>query len=83
MSERIDVKRGTRLDDDEARPALMSGRFALLLARPPAQEQVEAQYRYAGWSQCPCCGHIGWIKGMDSNLYETVICGSCGGAFRG
>ena len=81
MSEKVEVKRGVKLEADEAQAAIASGKFALLLTKPP-QEDVEGQYRYSGWTQCPWCGHIGWTTGLDSNFYETVICGACGRAFR-
>ncbi|GAN77372.1 hypothetical protein [Acidisphaera rubrifaciens] len=81
MSEKVEVKRGVKLEADEAQAAIASGKFALLLTKPP-QDEVEGQYRYSGWTQCPWCGHIGWTTGLDSNFYETVICGACGRAFR-
>ncbi len=81
MAEGFEVKRGSKMDQDEARAAISSGKFALLIGKPPAKD-VEGQYYYNGWTQCPYCGHIGWTTGLNSEVYETVICGACGMAFR-
>jgi hypothetical protein len=82
MTEKLEVKRGTKLEADEAQPAISTGKFALLMSKPPADEEVEGQYYYGGWTQCPWCGNVGWTRGLDSNFYETIVCGSCGRAFR-
>jgi len=81
MSDKLEIKRGVKLEADEAQEAISTGKFALLMAKPP-EDEVEGQYRYSGWTQCPWCAHVGWTRGLDSNLYETVVCGACGRAFR-
>ena len=81
MSEAFEVKRGTKIDQEDAKAALSTGKFAILLGQPAAKD-VEGQYFYNGWTQCPYCGHIGWTSGLNSEVYETVVCGQCGLAFR-
>jgi hypothetical protein len=82
MSDKLEIKRGTKLEADEAQAAISGGKFALLISKQPAADEVEGQYRYAGYTQCPWCGNVGWTRGLDSDFYETVVCGSCGRAFR-
>jgi len=81
MSGELEVRRGVKLDPAEARADISQGRGALLLARPPA-EDVEGQYYYSGWTQCPGCAQVGWSVGLDSTRANTLLCGACGCAFR-
>ena len=79
--DKFDVQRGIKMDPEDAREDIRNGRFALLLTRPPA-EDVEGQYFYSGWTQCPGCGQVGWSVGLDSTRANTIVCGACGGPFR-
>ena len=79
MSDNIQVKRGTKIDDQVA--AKSEGSLGILLSQPPS-ESVEGQYSYGGMTQCPYCGNVGWTNGLSSDFYINVICGRCGLAFR-
>jgi hypothetical protein len=81
MSSEIQVRRGEKMDIEEARADISQGKFALLLSRPPADD-VEGQYVYSGWTQCPGCGQVGWSVGLDSTRANTILCGACGCSFR-
>jgi hypothetical protein len=76
MTERFEVKRGVKLDPETAAADIAQGKFALLLTRRP-EEEVEGQYYYSGWTQCPGCGQIGWSVGLNSERPNTIICGAC------
>jgi acetyl-CoA carboxylase beta subunit len=78
MSDKIEVKRGTKIEDQAAAKA--SGSLGILLSQPPS-ESVEGQWHYGGMTQCPYCGNVGYTSGLSSNHYVTVICGRCGLAF--
>jgi hypothetical protein len=78
MADKLEVKRGTKVEDDIA---LVPGKFAIMQATAPDQ-QVEGQYYYGAMTQCPWCGHVGWTRGLSSEIYEVVICGYCGHRFR-
>jgi hypothetical protein len=81
MDDKIEVKRGTKIDDQEAAKA--SGPLGILISQPPAEgESVEGQYRYGGMTQCPYCGNVGYTRGLSTEYYITVVCGRCGMAFR-
>jgi len=79
MSDNIEVKRGTKIEDQDGAKA--EGKFGILLSQPPS-DAVEGQYRYGGMTQCPYCGNVGYTTGMSTNFYVTVVCGRCGMAFR-
>ncbi|MEI9985879.1 MAG: hypothetical protein WDN69_23465 [Aliidongia sp.] len=80
MSDKIEVKRGRKID-----PADLKGRdpstFAVLVSQAP-QGAVEGQYLYDAMTQCPWCGNVGWTRGLSSIHYITVFCGRCGMAFE-
>jgi hypothetical protein len=79
MSDKIEVKRGTKIDDQAAAKA--SGPLGILTSMQPS-DSVEGQYRYGGMTQCPYCGNVGWTSGLSSEYYITVVCGRCGMAFQ-
>jgi hypothetical protein len=82
MSDKVEVKRGTKIEDQEAAKA--EGSLGILLSQPPAETAgaVEGQYRYGGMTQCPYCGNVGYTSGLSTNFYINVVCGRCGMAFR-
>jgi len=79
MSDKLEVKRGSKIEDQGGAKA--EGKFAILLSQPPS-DAVEGQYRYGGMTQCPYCGNVGYTSGMSTEVYVTVVCGRCGMAFR-
>jgi hypothetical protein len=78
MSDKIEVKRGTKIDDQAAAKA--SGPLGILTSMQPS-DSVEGQ-SYTGLTQCPYCGNIGYTSGLSETVYITVICGRCGMAFQ-
>ena len=78
MSDKVEIKRGTKVEDDTP---LEVGKFAVMLASPPKQE-VEGQYYYGSYTQCPWCGHVGYTRGISTDVWQSVICGYCGRRFR-
>jgi len=80
MSDKIQVKRGTKIDPAELKKQDPKT-FAVLISQAP-QDAVQGQYRYDAMTQCPWCGNIGWTFGLSSNHYTTVICGRCGQPFQ-
>ena len=78
MSDKIEVKRGTKVEDDVE---LIPGKFAIMVTSAPSQE-VEGQSRYNALTQCPWCGNVGITRGLNTDYYITVLCGNCGRRFR-
>jgi acetyl-CoA carboxylase beta subunit len=79
MSDNMQVKRGTKIEDQAAAKA--EGKFAILLSMPQG-DSVEGQYRYGGMTQCPYCGNVGYTSGLSTEVWVSVVCGRCGMAFR-
>jgi hypothetical protein len=79
MSDKLEVKRGTKIEDQAA--AKESGSLGILLSLPPS-DSVEGQWRYGGMTQCPYCGNIGYTTGLSTNHYINVVCGRCGLVFQ-
>ena len=79
MSDKLEVKRGTKIDDQAAAKA--SKELAILTTLVPDGD-VEGQYYTNAMTQCPYCGNVGWTRGLNTDFYSTVICGFCGRAFR-
>jgi hypothetical protein len=81
MSDKVEIKTGTKIDKEELLKTDIR-HLAVMVSTPPNADAVEGQYRYAGYTRCPWCGHVGWTVGLDSEYYQTVICGACGQPFR-
>ena len=81
MSDKIEIKTGTKIDREELLKTDVSS-LAVMLTQPPSSDAVEGQERYGGYTRCPWCGNIGWTYGLSTNTYRTVICGACGQPFR-
>jgi hypothetical protein len=79
VSNKFEVTRGTRLEPEAAKAVLASGDYSAVLTQPPGEE-VEGQYLYGGWVQCPACGQVGWSPDLDSTKVNHLRC-SCGCAF--
>ena len=79
MTEKLEVKRGEKIDDQAA--AKSSGDFAVLVSQAPDGD-VEGQYFYSGMTQCPYCGNVGFTRVLSTDVYMSIICGRCGMAFR-
>ena len=75
MADSMEVKRGTKIDDQAA--AKESGKFGILLTMAPEGE-VEGQSWYGGLTQCPYCGNIGFTRSLNTDYYVSVVCGRCG-----
>ena len=80
MSEEITIKRGVKIDPEEAK-TLDPAKMGVMLTGSPAAEEVEGQAWYWGWTQCPWCGNVGRSQ-LDTDRYHWYTCGACGGAFR-
>jgi hypothetical protein len=81
MSDKMEIKRGTKIEADEAKE-LDRSKMAIMLASPPQTDDVQGQAYYSNYTQCPWCGHIGWTHGLDTDYYVVVYCGWCGQPFR-
>ncbi len=79
MTEKLEVKRGEKIDDQAAAKA--SKELGILVSQPP-EGDVEGQYFYSGMTQCPYCGNVGFTRVLNSDVYMNIICGRCGMAFR-
>lgn len=81
MSDKLEVKRGTKIEADEVQ-GLDHSKIAIMTTSPPAADDAQGQYRYNAYTQCPWCGHVGWTRGLQSEYYVAVYCGACGRPFR-
>ncbi len=78
---KVEIKLGAKIDKAELLTKDPS-KLAILTATRVVKDEVEGQYEYGAMTQCPWCGHIGYTTGLDSEVYETVICGVCGQPFQ-
>lgn len=81
MSDKVEIKTGAKIDKEELFGTDIR-KLAVMVTSPPKSEAVEGQERYAAYTRCPWCGHVGWTVGLDTDYYVTVICGACGNPFR-
>lgn len=79
MSESIMVRRGVKLSQSEQRAA---GAAAKPMLAVPPKPEVEGQYRASGYAQCPNCGAVGWVEGLDSDTANEIRCTQCETVFR-
>jgi hypothetical protein len=78
MSEKIEVERGTKVEDEDFKKVDKS-KLAILLAAAPADD-VAGQW-HSGLTQCPWCGNVGWTRHLSDWHATYVICGFCGHGF--
>lgn len=78
MSDKMEVKRGGKIDDQAAAKA---SKELGILTTLTQDGDVEGQYAYNGMTQCPYCGNVGFTTGLNTDYYITAICGRCGRAF--
>jgi hypothetical protein len=80
MAEEIKVTKGTKIEPEEAKN-MDRTKMGVAISGPPQEEDVEGQYRYYGYTQCPWCGNIGRSV-LETDYFLWYTCGACGGAFR-
>ena len=78
MTEKFEVRRGDKIDDQAAAKA--GGNFDVLITLPPEGE-VEGQFITSLMTQCPYCGNVGYTR-VSTDMPMNIICGRCGMAFR-
>jgi len=79
MSEDIKVIKCVKIEEEDAKK-MDPAKIGLMLTGTPQGGEVEGQYRYYGWTQCPHCGNVGRSP-LDTERYLSYRCGSCGGCF--
>lgn len=80
MAMKVDVLRGIKIDvPPEAESSQMP--ILTMLSAPP-EEEVEGQFFYSGWTQCPGCQQVGWTTGLNSQAVNTIMCAACGSYFK-
>ena len=75
-----DVKKGTRIEGDEA-ARLDRGEMGVMISNKPPEPEVEGQAKYLELVMCPWCASVGWCE-LDTRRYTWFVCGTCGGAFK-
>lgn len=64
MATKVEVLRGIKIDGKpEDEPS--HGPILQMLSEPP-EEEVEGQFFYSGWTQCPDCQQVGWTTGLTA-----------------
>ncbi len=81
MSEKSEIKRGTKIEADEL-GSIDHSKIAIMTTMPPPSDDVQGQWRYDGYTQCPWCGNVGFTRGLQTQYYVAVYCGACGRPFR-
>ena len=81
MSEKVEIRSGTRIDREELLKTPID-QLAVMITSPPSSDAVEGQHRYDAYTRCPWCGHVGWTNSLNSDTYMTIVCGACGQPFR-
>jgi predicted RNA-binding Zn-ribbon protein involved in translation (DUF1610 family) len=79
MSDQPKIIQGEKIDPEEQK-TLDPTKMGVMLTGTPAAE-VEGQFRYWAYTQCPWCGNVGRSL-ISTERYNWYTCGSCGGAFR-
>jgi len=79
MATEIKIKVGGEMSAAEQKSADRNKRA--VLHQTPPKGKVEGQYPINAAVQCPYCGAIGYAW-IDTEVYVSVYCGSCGGTFR-
>ncbi len=78
---KVEIKLGTKIDKAELLGTDIS-KLGVLTSTRLLQDDVEGQSEYPGMVQCPWCGNIGYVSGLDTDYYVTVVCGACGQPFQ-
>jgi hypothetical protein len=76
MSSKFEVTRGTKVDAEDSKGILARGDYSVMHATPHSDE-VEGQFAYGGWVQCPGCGRVGWAPNLDSARPNNLVCDGC------
>lgn len=79
MADEMTIRKGTKIEPDELKDFDPAKR-GVMIASVPSQE-VEGQYGYWGYTQCPWCGNVGRSY-LDTDFIQWYTCGWCGGSFQ-
>lgn len=80
MATKVEVLRGIKIDGKpEDEPS--HGPILQMLSEPP-EEEVEGQFFYSGWTQCPDCQQVGWTTELNSETVNNILCAACGCYFK-
>lgn len=73
MTTKMDVRRGIKIEGALPVPETP----VLTMVSAPPDEEVQGQFFYSGWTQCPNCQQIGWTTGLNSEAVNIILCAAC------